>query len=84
MGVQIELVKGDDWEGLYVSGNLVCEDRAISIEEVMSHVLYQHVDRFVIYHADTDWVAETGSYPRLLQDVLLDSGKTIRETWETE
>lgn len=79
MGIQIALVKADDWQGLYVAETLVCEDHEISVEEVMSHVLYQHVDRFQIFEADSVWVAEIGNLPPSLFDVVLLGGDTIAQ-----
>lgn len=84
MGIQIALVKADDWEGLYVSEKLVCEDHAIEVEEVMAQVLYNHVDRFDIYHASETWMAMVGSFAPSLRDVVLEDGRTIAEHWKTE
>ena len=44
MGMQIALVKVDNWQGLYVNGRRVNEDHQITIAEVMNYVLYNHVD----------------------------------------
>lgn len=84
MGVQVALVKADDWEGLYVNERLVCEDHEISVEEVMSYVLYQHVDRFQIFEADQEWVGENGTFSLDLRDVVLEDGKTVAEHWQSE
>lgn len=81
MGTQIALVKADDWQGLYVAETLVCEDHEISVEEVMSHVLYQHIDRFQVFEANSCWVAEIGNFPPSLFDVVLVSGETIAQVW---
>lgn len=84
MGIQIALVKADDWEGLYVSEKLVCEDHGIEVGEVMAQVLHNHVDAFDIYHASGAWMAMVGSFPPSLRDVVLEDGRTIQEHWESD
>ena len=84
MGIQIALVKADDWEGLYVSDKLVCEDHGIEIEEVMAQVLHNHVDAFDIYRASETWMGMVGGFPASLLEVVLEDGRTIQEHWEIQ
>lgn len=83
MGVQIDLVKADNWEGLYVNEKLVCEDHQIEITEIMTHVLHNHVDSFEVYAGCNEALAENGSFPKSLREVELEDGRTIAEYWET-
>lgn len=82
MGIQISLVKADDWEGLYVSERLVCEDHGIEVEEVMAQVLHNHVDQFTVYDVSDTWMAMVGSFPIDLREVVLEDGRTVQEHWE--
>ena len=84
MGVQIALVCVDNWQGLYVNDGLVYQDHQISVEQVMDHVLYNHVDRFEQIEASDAHMAMTGSFPGGLGDVVLPDGRTMQECWDSE
>ena len=62
---KIHLVSGDDWEGLYINGNLVTEGHQITNEELLEIL---GVD-FNTSLADIDWLEERGSFPEKLTDV---------------
>lgn len=84
MGIQIAIVVCDNWEGLYVNDMLVYEDHEITIPILMPYVLYQHVDKFEQFFADDKQLEETGRFPVNLPDVMLEGGRTVAETWESE
>lgn len=84
MGMQIALVKVDNWQGLYVNDRRVNEDHQITIAEVMNYVLYNHVDRFEEIEASEAHMAMTGSFPGGLEDVVLPDGRTMQERWDSE
>ena len=84
MGTQIALVKADNWQGLYVAETLVCQDHEIRVEDVMQHVMQNHVDRFQVFDACCDWLATHGNLPESLLEVVLYNGKTVAEVWESE
>ena len=84
MGIQIALVKADDWQGLYVNEERVCQDHKIGIETVMQYVLHNHVDQFQVFHANEYWLARRGKLPKNLRKVILGSWQTIAEYWESE
>lgn len=84
MGIQIALVRCDNWQGLYVSEKLVWEDHSIGIPIVMAHVLHEHVDHFEQYNASDTWLGMVGSFTPSLRDVVLEDGRTIAEHWKTE
>lgn len=84
MGMQIALVKADNWQGLYVNGRRVYEDHQIAISEVMKYVLYNHVDRFEEIEASYAPMANIESFPGGLEDVVLRDGRTMQEHWDSE
>jgi hypothetical protein len=84
MGMQIALVKADNWQGLYVNGRCVYEDYQIAISEVMKYVLYNHVDRFEEIEAKHDYKGNIESFPGGLEDVVLRDGRTMQEHWDSE
>lgn len=84
MGMQIALVKVDDWQGLYVNGRRVQEGHRISISEVMNYVLFNHVDHFEEIEASYAHMAMTGSFPGGLNEVVLPDGRTMQEHWESK
>lgn len=84
MGMQIALVKVDNWQGLYVNGRRVQEDHRITIAEVMRYALYNHVDQFEEIEASDVHMAMTGAFPGGLGDVVLQDGRTMQEHWDSE
>lgn len=84
MGVQIALVYVDDWQGLYVNEALVYQDHRITVQQVMNHVLYNHVDRFEQIEASDVHMAMTGAFPQALREVVLPDGRTMQERWDSE
>lgn len=84
MGMQIALVKVDNWQGLYVNDGLVYQDHRITIQQVMDHVLYNHVDRFEQIEASDAHMAMTGAFPQALREVVLQDGRTMQERWDSE
>lgn len=82
MGTQLALVRGDNWQGLYVNGELVLEDHSISPNSLMSQVLHRHVDGWDVFDASNEALDTTGRFPKFLKDVVLYTGKTVGEFWE--
>ena len=80
MANQITLVKGDDWQGLYINDKLVMEDHSITGHDIMRLMLYQVFDSSETLFPDLDWLDSLGSYPANLSEVRLENGKTVAET----
>lgn len=62
----ITLVRGDDWQGLYVDGRLVNEGHRI-LEEDFARALGVEV---TFQRADEGWLEDRGDLPRQLTDVV--------------
>ena len=60
------LVKGDDWQGLYIDGILMSEDHSISIEDFAEVVGIKLSKKYV----DLDWLEDNGYLPKLLENVV--------------
>ncbi len=56
---------GDDWEGLYVNGELACEGHEVSPEDVAA-VFERHLDRIYV---DPFWLQQRGYLPKNLTEV---------------
>jgi hypothetical protein len=63
--MQVTIVDGDDWEGLYVDGRLVTEGHRVSVTEALNAV---GVSCEVVY-ADDHWLEEVGRLPDQLRKV---------------
>ena len=63
---EIVLVKGDDWQGLYIDGILMSEDHSISIEDFAEVVGIKLSKKYV----DLDWLEDNGYLPKLLENVV--------------
>ena len=78
MGTQVALVRADDWQGFYVNETLVMEDHQIEIQDVMPELVGKIIDRFVLFDADSEWLAECGNFPKSLKEVVLHGDYTVR------
>jgi len=65
MKPKITLVDGDDWQGLYVNGELVTQGHSIRAQDVCE-VLGAD---YAFVSADYEWLDERGALPELLKDV---------------
>jgi hypothetical protein len=64
--LNIDLVRADDWEGIYVLGKLWEQDHSINWFELLKkHVVHISTIRW----ADEEWLATVGSYPATLSEV---------------
>jgi hypothetical protein len=61
----VTFVDGDDWDGIYVDGNLKVENHCLDIGELCEATGI----KVNIIAPDEDWLAENGSLPELLKDV---------------
>lgn len=77
---QITLVKGDNWQGIYINDRLVMEDHSITGDDIMRLMLYRVFDHSETLFPDQDWLDSIGNYPEHLGDVVLENGKTVTET----
>ena len=57
--------RGDDWEGLYVDGELATEGHQLIIEDLADVLGIEIEDKY----ANIDWLEERGSLPNKLEDV---------------
>lgn len=57
--MDVTIVKGDDWQGLYVDGKLKTEDHTLLVEDVLNNLGI----RFTRLNADIDWLHERGALP---------------------
>lgn len=80
MANQVAFVNGDGWQGIYINDRLVLQDDRIPPQDVMRIMLYKVFDDEQLFYPDMGWLDEQGEYPNDLNDVLLENGKTVRET----
>lgn len=65
--LNVDFVKGDDWEAVYVLGKLWEEGHHIDWPYILkNHVV--HISR--IYYADLTWLNDRGSFPSSLSEVV--------------
>lgn len=62
---KFQLVQGDNWEGLYVSGKLVCENHYLSHEEILE-AIGADIDILAI---DDDYLFEFDRLPEQFKDI---------------
>ena len=73
MFAMITLVRGSDWEALYVNGELVDEGHRISAVGVLDYLNGMRVQDAItteIKLADSDWLEDRGSFPDTLDEVV--------------
>lgn len=63
----VVFVTADDWEGLYIDGQLVTEGHEVRRSELLRILGIPHKE----LNADADWLAERGCFPTQLLDVKL-------------
>lgn len=72
--MELVIVNGDDWEGLYINGVLVTEGHSISNRE-LAEAIIERLPRLNISYeckeADIDWLHDRGSLPEKLEKVKL-------------
>lgn len=62
----IVLVRADDWEGLYINGELVEEGHSVGVSTVMKKIGINMEERW----CDDNWLYERGRLPKQLKDVV--------------
>jgi hypothetical protein len=62
---KITYVRGQDWEGLYIDGELVEEGHSICVEEVVEALGFT-CERIM---ADQEWLEDRGDLPYCLGEV---------------
>jgi hypothetical protein len=63
--VDVTIVWGEDWEGLYIDGELKAQGHLISAKDVLD-ALGLELDEI---EADGDWLGERGDLPQKLEEV---------------
>lgn len=71
--MKIIQVLGDDWEGIYTNGKLALEGHSIGTLELLEWLKEtgQKITSVAQVEADTEWLNENGSLPRLIEDVVI-------------
>lgn len=82
--MRVDFVEGDNWQGLYLDCKLVIQDHSISAWEAITNMEDAVVERGSYYFCSPEWLESMERLPNRLEDVVLDNGKTIRETWDEE
>lgn len=73
--VDIKLVHGDDWCGLYFDDMLVYENHSIDFMCFFSLLSREYADRKIAdirvteYQCDINWLEERGSFPQKFKEV---------------
>lgn len=61
----ITFVSGDDWQGLYLDGELIEEGHRVDVADVLCHLGFACEQ----IYADNQWLAERGSLPENRNDI---------------
>lgn len=69
MGIKVDIVDADDWQGLYINDKLVHEDSSISARTVLGFVNYEIVECCEWIEADLDWLEGCSGLPKKLSKV---------------
>jgi hypothetical protein len=69
--MNIDLVRGDDWEGIYLDGFLQLENHSLRLSDVLELLMDQQIDGFHQHTADEEWLEERGRLPENLSEVQL-------------
>jgi len=75
--MNIRLVHGDDWNGLYLNDTRVYENHNITIMDLFSTLQHKYKDEkisdinVVEYWCNPDWLEERGSFPENFNDVII-------------
>ena len=78
MGVQLILLRIDDWQGLYKDEKLIRQDHAIPARDIADACMHQILDRFEVYDVSEKTLdAGDGDFPETLEGVILENGNTI-------
>ena len=67
----IVIVNADDWEGLYIDGDLKTEGHSLSLQNVLDILKIHTTFR---YDVDYEWLEEIGRLPKSLSDVKFTKG----------
>jgi len=72
---RIDIVDGDDWEGLFFDGHLLEQDHGLGLVKMLT-LLSTRIgegDTFVVksHSCDLDWLDGLGRFPSLFKDVKL-------------
>lgn len=68
---KLVLVRGDDWEGIYVDGTLVTEGHSTETIAAIEIAVAHHVTECETQYADLAWLHDEGNLPRRLDEVKL-------------
>ncbi len=69
----ITLVRGDDWEGIYVDGKLMTEGHSIEISEAIWIGINHKATKVETKFCDLGWLHDEGNLPQALADVKLEA-----------
>lgn len=69
-GYKLVLVNGDDWEGIYINGELFYEGHSIPtdvmVDVIMSNKFFTS---YVSASVDSEWLEDNGGLPLYLKDI---------------
>lgn len=71
--MKVTLIRGCDWEGLYIADKLVMENHVLSAADLFRKLKGTSFHGWNIKEVDDDWLAEVGSLPESLKEVKLRS-----------
>lgn len=68
----LTMVRGDDWEGIYIDGKLVSEGHSHDTVEAIKLALKHTITSVETKYADSKWLDDEGNLPTDLRDVKLE------------
>ena len=72
--VKLKLVRGDDWEGLYIGDNLYEEDHVLGGEVYLNLINNYKINidlngQYEVYYIDQEWLELAGSLPNKFSNI---------------
>jgi hypothetical protein len=71
------LVRGDDWEGIYIDGKLMAEGHSIKLAVGIAMAIEHRPRGITTVFCDLDWLHDEGNLPQALADVKLEAGQAL-------
>lgn len=65
--MKLNFVTADDWQGLYIDGNLVLEGHSLSIKSILDILNIKHHS----VEVDDEWMQEEGRLPERIEDIVI-------------
>lgn len=63
------IIRGDDWEGVYIDGELETEGHSLETPETVRLAIRRNVSEVMVKECDISWLHDEGNLPNDIADV---------------